>query len=169
MCELMMRKLDMLHVCSSFVAGLLGSNCFAMEKNLKLTHSLKLTQALTHHESEQDDGHHHRDVGVEGPWKVAGSLTSTSGGDQVGGGRQGRWGKHGGRSGWHIIHVVCQRIATHCRADADFGRRTTRLVSTTAHAGTSANFFNAVIPRAPIKPPTTAVAANAFLLSFFLL
>lgn len=47
------------------VAGLLGSNCFAMEKNLKLTHSL--TQALTHHESEQDDGHHHRDVGVEGP------------------------------------------------------------------------------------------------------
>jgi hypothetical protein len=49
------------------VAGLLGSNCFAMEKNLKLTHSLTHSSTLTHHESEQDDGHHHRDVGVEGP------------------------------------------------------------------------------------------------------
>lgn len=46
---------------------------------------------------------------------------------------------------------------------------TTRLVSTTAHVGTSANFFNAVIPRAAIKPPAAAVAANAFLVSSFLL
>ncbi len=159
MCELM-RKLDMLHVCSA--------GCWDLIVLLWRKTWNSLTQALTHHESEQDDGHHHRDVGVESPWKVAGSLTSTSGGDQVGGGRQGRWGKHGGRSGWHIIiHVVCQRIATHCRADADFGRRTTRLVSTSAHAGTSANFVNAVIPRAPIKPPAAAVAANAFLLSFY--
>lgn len=131
MCELMMRKLDMLHVCSSLLPGCWDLIVLLWRKTWNsLTHSLKFTQALTHHESEQDDGHHHRDVGVEGPWKVAGSLTSTSGGDQVGGGRQGRWGKHGGRRGWHIIHVVCQRIATHCRADADFGRRNTRLVST---------------------------------------
>ncbi len=143
MCELM-RKLDMLHVCSSLLPGCWDLIVLLWRKTWNsLTHSLTHSSTLTHHESEQDDGHHHRDVGVEGPWKVAGSLTSTSSRDQVGGGRQGRWGKHGGRSGWHIIiHVVCQRIATtHCRADADFGRRSTRLVSTTAHAGTSAKFL----------------------------
>jgi hypothetical protein len=30
------------------VAGLLGSNCFAMEKNLKLTHSLTHSSSLKH-------------------------------------------------------------------------------------------------------------------------